>query len=246
MKKLLVLLFIVFGLSGYAQDNTVIRIGGLKNATLSGTTVSTWKADDRNGATRKAIANYVEINGGSGGGTTIDTSRLAFLAKSNIFTGDSTYFNGKFAGGLGSVASGIGSFAFGIRDTASGIGAVALGGTYFVEEGDTTFMGNKASGEGSFASGVYTTASGAGSFAAGMNSIADKYAQQAHAGGQFADQGDAQHSIFIMRQSITHSDANWHQLYLDADTANIWLAANQTLAFDVQLVGSTAGQTKDF
>lgn len=157
------------------------------------------------------------------------------------------------SGGYGNIASGAYAHAEGYNNTASGEGAHAEGGNDFGggvtasgqwshgEGGSTT-----ASGEAAHAEGMYSVASGNYAHAGGKSAQASKFAQFARGAGAFAAVGDAQWSDYILLRQVTHSDANWYQLYLNGVDALLTLASNQVMTFDALIVGTTSGCTKSF
>lgn len=81
----------------------------------------------------------------------------------------------------------------------------------------------------------------------GTAGYADKRSQIVSAGGQFAAQGDAQGSIQIcVRRSVTHSDANWYELFTNGTTQRLTIRTDSAWAFDILLVGATSGMGKTF
>jgi hypothetical protein len=80
----------------------------------------------------------------------------------------------------------------------------------------------------------------------GWYGLADKYGQQAHANGRFANDGDAQTSVFVLRTSQTHSTNTWRSLALDGSSADMTVPTDTVWTFDCLLVGTTQGCTKSF
>lgn len=167
-----------------------------------------------------------------------------------------------FTCGENNTASGQGAHAEGSSTTASGLsshsegGATVSSGIMSHAEGGSTVASNSqahaegwsttASGSGSHAEGNVTTASGALSHAGGYTSVASKYAQFARSGGSFAANGDGQYSDYHLFRSVTHSDANWYQLYLDGAALRLTVATDQVMTFDCLIVGTTQGCSKSF
>jgi len=75
---------------------------------------------------------------------------------------------------------------------------------------------------------------------------ADKFGQLAHASGYFAAAGDAQGSLMIARLSVTHSDASWHELFLDGAAEQLTIASDTVWTFNILIAGMTSGSTKSF
>ena len=70
----------------------------------------------------------------------------------------------------------------------------------------------------------------------GSNALASHYGEMAYASGAFADRGDAQASLYVMR-AVTTDAGTWHNLYLDGSSARLTLAISRTVAFDILVVG---------
>ena len=68
----------------------------------------------------------------------------------------------------------------------------------------------------------------------------------AYASGQFANQGDAQSSLYVMRQE-TASSGTWENLYLNGWNTLLIIAPNRTLTFDILVVGrSNVGESAGY
>jgi len=124
------------------------------------------------------------------------------------------------------------SICIGWQSTAtSSRGAAVIGGRSNNSTGDySTVLGgqsNTASGDHSVAMGYTARASGNGSFALGTDAKATIKTQIAMSAGQFAAQGDAQGSTFILRSDTTDATA-------EAMTTN-----NSTAAADNQIVAAS-------
>lgn len=141
------------------------------------------------------------------------------------------------------VASGTGAFLGTCRGPV-GVGtySVLVGGNENNATGSSVFVGG---GEYSVATGTFAvvaggflnTASGDSSAVlGGRQSLANRYGQQAHAAGQFSAQGDAQYSLFVMRNKTTN--ATPVTLFLDGSSERLTLVASEILGFIVNIVGS--------
>lgn len=124
--------------------------------------------------------------------------------------------------GNGEACTATGSFAF----VGNGVACSASGKFSFVGGGgndNVSFAGNSASGEASAVLG-------------GANAVADRYAMQAHAGGRFAAQGDAQRAHFVLRNKTTNDTAT--QLFLGA-SANVRLTipSGKVMAMLINITG---------
>jgi hypothetical protein len=69
----------------------------------------------------------------------------------------------------------------------------------------------------------------------GKQAKAADYGQYAYASGQFAAQGDAQASMFVLRRTTTSATPT--ELLLDNSSAHITVPTNSTWAFDILVVG---------
>jgi len=120
------------------------------------------------------------------------------------------------AGGAENTASGYSStVGGGYSNTAGGFYAVVGGGT-----------GNTASGNGATIPG-------------GNGALADHLGQWAYANGNFAAVGDAQTSLYVLRNTSVGNA--WTDLYLDGVSAQLTIAAGQTVGFEILVVGRSNG-----
>ena len=94
--------------------------------------------------------------------------------------------------------------------------------------GDYSFVGN---GYQNTASADYATITG------GRDTKADKYGQHAFASGSFAAQGDAQTSVFVVRNTTTNGTAT--SLYLDGNAFQITLNDQDVWTFRAIVTGSS-------
>ncbi|MBC7226206.1 MAG: hypothetical protein H5T61_03115 [Thermoflexales bacterium] len=139
--------------------------------------------------------------------------------------------SGNTAGGEGATVSG------GVQNTASGGHATIGGGIYnqVTASWDATIGG----GYGNIAEGQGSTVPG------GVQARTVSYGQMAYASGQFANAGDAQTSVYVVRGTTT--DDNWYSLYLDGVDRQIFVASGRTMAFDILVVGRTqAGKSNGY
>ena len=96
------------------------------------------------------------------------------------------------------------------------------------------------------AEGANTLASGEVAHVQGSNAVASQRGQHAESSGWHAANGDAQYTRVVVRDVVTHNDANWRSLYLDGGSTKFLIAANEVMTFDILLVGTTAGCSKSF
>jgi len=110
----------------------------------------------------------------------------------------------------------------GFRNTASGY-AAAVGGGY--QNTASSYIAAVGGGYQNTASGAYATIPG------GSRAQANHYGQLAYASGMFANPGDAQSSLYVLRN--TTSSATPTPLYLDGASAQITVPASRTLTFEI-------------
>ena len=144
-------------------------------------------------------------------------------------------------------ASGDTSFCAGYFNTASGLSAGILTGSfnqatgnYAVVVGGQTCLANAT---GAFTGGGDSNTSNQ-SYAAilgGQNGLANRRGMQAHAGGQFAAQGDAQRARFVLRCKTTTNTAV--EMALDGSTTYLGIPSGKVIACTINISGvsSTGG-----
>jgi hypothetical protein len=89
-------------------------------------------------------------------------------------------------------------------------------------------------GYGNYATGDSATVPG------GRHARADHYGQMAYASGRFAETGDAQSSLYVMRRRTT-SDGVWESLYLDGYDDRLTLYNDRALTFEILIIGRSEG-----
>ena len=113
-----------------------------------------------------------------------------------------------------------GNFSFvggGYQNIASGVAAVVSGG-----------------GDGSASNGNAASAT-ASSVLGGQRALANRFAMQAHAAGQFAAQGDAQRARFVMRNKTTTNAAV--ELFLDGSATRLTIPSGKYLTGTINIAG---------
>ncbi len=239
--------------AGATSDGEYATIGGGSTniASGAGATVSGggWNSISSNGNQAMALAstigggygnlitttaNYATIGGG------MDNAASGLVA--TIGGGEDNTASGNTAtigGGVGNAASGnTATIGGGVGNAASGVGATIGGGWNNTASGYAATVGG---GSTNTASGEYATVPG------GYRAAADHYGQMAYASGGFANAGDAQASLYVMRRSTTMYAGDWHDLYLDGSSAFLTIAPTRTLTFDILLVGRTeAGESAGY
>jgi hypothetical protein len=175
-------------------------------------------------------------NGNARGTDAVDLQTLRSVA-TEVASGIQSVIGGgssnTVTGQLGTVSGGTGNLASstyaaiggGGLNTASGQLSTVAGGSTNVASGDNSAVGG---GEVNTASGPSSAISG------GSSAIASKHGQEAHAAGQFAAQGDAQRSIYVLRNST--SNATPTALFLDGASLRLTIASDTTWAFRIIVV----------
>ncbi len=171
-------------------------------------------------------------------------------------------FGSTVGGGYYNTASGsYATVSGGSRNTASGPRSTVGGGSNNTASGDYSAVGsgyyNTASGDYSnvsggwnnTASGVKSTVSGgqlntaSGDYATvpgGLKANASHFGEMAYASGAFAEAGDAQTSLYVLRNTSTGTD--WTELFLDPSTqARLTIASGRALFFYIQIVALSDG-----
>jgi hypothetical protein len=102
---------------------------------------------------------------------------------------------------------------------------------------NNTITGSSANNS-TIGGGSYNTISGTNAtystIPGGFRAAATRYGELCHAAGQFAAQGDAQHTVLIARRLTTNATAN-QVLFLDNSSSRLTLPAETTWAFTVKL-----------
>ena len=179
-----------------------------------------------------------------GGGVGHNSSGGTFNFTTGDLTGTITCCNaGAFStigGGLRNIATGnCSTVSSGQSNCASGSGSTVSGGRNNTASG---FYSTVSGGAYNTASGTYSTVSGGflntasgylSTVTGGLRAKASKYGEVAHAAGQFAQKGDAQHSVLVARRNTT--DATVTTLFLDGVDDRLTLPAETTWTFSINL-----------
>lgn len=173
---------------------------------------------------------------------------------------------GTVGGGLGNTTSGYGATVAGGYSNSASDGGDAVGGGYAntASGGYSTISGgseNAASanwstvGGGQFnqASGVHSTVGGGynntvsafyATVPGGFGAVASQIGQMAYANGAFANMGDAQTSLYVLRNTSTGTA--WTNLLLNG-ISRLAVASGQVMSFDILIVGGTdAGESAGY
>jgi hypothetical protein len=141
--------------------------------------------------------------------------------------------------GWGSTSSGIRSVAIGNACTASGISTFATGASSTCSSTESGFAAgyavNVSGSYGAAGFGMDTTVSGRSAFATGLQANATRYCQKSHAAGYFAAVGDAQQTLFVLRNKTT--DATPVNLGLDGSTTRLTIPSGKIMFADILISG---------
>jgi hypothetical protein len=200
----------------------------------------------RTNSTEIATGDYSTISGGRNNTATSNNSTIGGGAN-NVANNSSSGNEGNqtIAGGIYNTASAdhttIGG---GLYNTSSHDAATVSGGSNNTASGAASTVGggyqNQAGGEkatiaggdNNQATGDFSTVPG------GIYASADKYGQMAYASGQFSNTGDAQTSLFVVRNQTTDNSTPY--LYLNGSSQSMTLPANTTWLFKAYVVGRNA------
>jgi len=244
-----------------STDNAVLRADGTGGATLQDSTfcipdIATASPNNTvNHASIQAIGPTTNISvsvvpkgtgafclqvpdGTSAGGNVrgsnavdLQTSRSAAnqvaSGASSVAAGASNRASGgnSVAIGFGNAATGLESRAIGYENTASGSSAIAIG------------LRNTVSGsDGTVALGDYNFVTQTGGIATGRRARADRVGQRCHANNQFATEGDAQYTGFVLRNKTTNATPT--TLFCDGSSARLTVNAGEILGFIANIIGS--------
>jgi hypothetical protein len=154
--------------------------------------------------------------------------------------------NSGILSGIGNIASGGQSVVCGgSGNTSSNSWSTVCGGTENQATNATSFVGG---GRGNTASGTQSVVAGGGgsglgntasavrsAILGGERGLADRAYMQAHSGGQFAAQGDAQRARFVMRGKTTTNSAV--ELFLDGSSTRLTIPSGKIFAFTINIAG---------
>jgi hypothetical protein len=228
-------------------NNEIWRDGS--GATVPGNSRGTNAVDlqsYRTNSTEIASGDYATISGGRANTAIGDNSTIGGGADNitdNTAAGNEG--NQTIAGGIHNSANAdhttIGG---GLYNTASQDAATVSGGSHnTASHGASTVGGGSYNTASNCASrvggGSYNTASGEYStIAGGYQANTDKYGQNSFASGQFAAAGDAQTSLFVVRNQTTDATATY--LYLNGFSENMTVPANTSWLFKAYVVARNA------
>ena len=160
------------------------------------------------------------------------------------------------AGGTYSAVAG------GLRSIAQGDYSVVAGGRFNTSSADSATVGG---GDGNHASGIFSVIAGGvanrtGGWSAsvggsetnsatssystipgGKDANATAYGQLAYASGRFSNAGDAQASLYVLRN--TTNDATETELFLDGGSQRVSVSDGRAMSFDILVVGRSSAGT---
>ena len=232
-------------IGGYS-GNTVTT--GLYGATISG--------GGANGYLNRVLANFGTIGGGKSNTASGDSAVVcggqnnnALQSSAVVVGGTLNQANGTFAmvgGGNQNWASNYATVVTGGEaNSANGMYSTVSGGNQNTAGGTSTTVGG---GENNSTSNAFATvgggsennASGYGAtIPGGFGASATGYGQMAYASGYFATPGDAQTSLYLVRN--TSYNASWTNLYLDGIDDWLFIPNGRTLTFDIFITGRSDG-----
>lgn len=238
----------ISGGEGNTANDDWVTIGGGQYNSASGdyTTIA-------GGHLNAITGNYATIGGGYRNRTNAITATIGGGEYISVTGKAATVAGGSWITATGNYAT-VGG---GWHNKASGYGAtVSGGGMPLYAPGGAEALGNIASGDlstvggGSLntASGDYATVGGgyvntaSGDYSTvpgGSGAAASRYGQMAYANGIFADLGDAQTSLYVLRNTTT--DATPKDLFLDGLSQRLTIATDRTLTFDILVVARSSG-----
>jgi hypothetical protein len=199
------------------------------------------------GVQNTVSGNYSTIGGGGHNTVSGDYSTIGGGGDNNTVSGERSYIGNGANNEVGGDLSYIGN---GEDNEASGLGSYIGNGENNEASGDGGYIGNGANNEaGGYLSyignGANNTASGNyATITGGKDTKADKYGQHAFASGSFAAQGDAQTSLFVVRNETTTNAST--VLYLDGNSEDMTIPVNTTWAYRIIVVarsGNGAGNS---
>jgi len=223
------------GANNAASGQNATVGGGYQNAASGGS--STVGGGDQNAASgQNATVGGGQNNAASGDSATVGGGQNNEASDEAATVGGGQW--NKASGTLATVGGGA-------ANTASGNGATVGGGRNNAASGDSATVGggqnNAASGQNATVGGGYQNAA-SGSSATVPGGIGAKAAlsgQMAYANGYFRTAGDAQTSVYVLRNTTTNGDPT--ELYLDGSSAQLTIDSGRAYFFDVQVVGATSG-----
>jgi len=202
------------------------------------------------GYSNTVSGSYATVGGGYGntasgvrstvGGGSINTASRFYATAGggwqNTASGDYATAGGGYSNTVSGSYATVGG---GGQNTASGIDATVGGGQNNVASGQSSTVGGGVSNNvaavdatiGGGTGNVISATAAAATIPGGYRAQATHYGELAYASGMFANPGDAQFSLYVLRNSTTSASAT--PLYLDGTGAQISIAPGRTVAFEI-------------
>lgn len=193
------------------------------------------------GLSNQATGSYATVGGGQNNQA---TGANATIAGGYLATATSSYAT--VGGGSGNDATGNSStIAGGYSNAASAWGATVSGGSGNVASADYAATGgggdNRATGAYAFVGGGSGNRAMADSSSVlgGRDASARLYGQTAYASGSFANPGDAQASVYVLRNRTINASTT--ELFLDGASRRLTVEPGRAMTFDVMIVARREG-----
>ncbi len=229
-----------------------IADGAATGGNLRGTNAVDWQMA-RGAATEVASGTHATGGGGFGntasgdegtvGGGGYNTASYYYATVGGGFSNTASADYTTISGGYSNTASGAyATVSGGASNTASGYYTTISGGySNTASNYEATVSGgasNTASGTAATVSGGYsnTASGGEATVSGGLQAVASQYGQHAQASGDFASQGDAQTSVFTVRNSTTDGTTPT-DLFLDGGSTSISVPSNEAMNFHINIIG---------
>jgi hypothetical protein len=230
-----------FSSVGGGYNNIIVSLANY--ATISGgdyNTISTnsYESAIGGGGDNTIQANAFDSSIGGGNNNTIQSGApYSFIGGGNYNTIQQSVFGSVIDGGYTNIITpdSAGSFS---NDIVTDVVADVIGGG----AGNLITNASYATISGGSANTVYTNFA---TIPGGQQAVATNYAQLAYSGGMFANPGDSQYSLYVLRGESTPTNPCTF-LYLDGRSLEIALPCNRSCAFTTRIVGRTAGCTNNF
>ena len=180
---------------------------GVYGATIGG-------GGSASGGTNRVTDDYGTVGGGINNQAGNNAGTTSDATCATVGGGWSNTASGPYAtvgGGWNNASGYLDTVGGGYFNNASG-GAATIGGGYQNNASDS-----------------YATVPG------GRGAAATHYGEMAYASGAFAANGDAQTSVYVLRN--ISSSTTWTELFLDGSSARLGIANGRTVTFDILIVG---------
>lgn len=216
------------GTNNWAGEIAFVGGGSTNRAMASGAVVG-------GGIYNEATAAGAVVVGGGWDGQAVMGNQANGIAsiigggQKNVVGADGNY--GVIGGGFSNTATNIGAVVVGgYGNTAAGGGAFIGGGM-----GNVITVSAQSGTIGGGVNNVITTTGSYGTIPGGYQAQASRYGQLAYASGMFNTPGDAQTSMYVLRNTVL--GANTNELFLDGSSQRLTFPNNGTVVFDILIVG---------